>query len=86
MKSVKVKTKKKIDQDVMVVYWNSEGQVFNSYAEIYDDGSALIECKGGEGKFVREAGNWLRMLDYKIISGAFAKRAVEMAKERYGKV
>lgn len=85
MKKVNVKTRKRIDQDVLVVYWNSEGQLFNGWAEIFDDGTAMIECKGEGGKFVREAGNWLRMLDYKIISGAFAKRAVEMARTRYGK-
>ena len=84
MKNVDVKQRKRIDQDVMVVYWNSEGQLFHGYAEVFNDGTALIECKGG-GSCMREAGNWLRMLDYKIISGAFAKRAVEMAKERYGK-
>ena len=83
-KKVQVKNRKKVDEDVMVVYWNSEGKLFNGWAEVYDDGTALIECSNGE-HCKREAGNWLRMLDYKIVSGAFAKRAVEMAKERYGK-
>lgn len=84
MKKVNVKTRKKIDQDVWVVYWNSEGQIFNGYAEIYDDGTALIDCKNA-GKCARQAGCWLRMLDYKILSGVFAIRAVKMARERYGK-
>ncbi len=84
MKKVNVKTRKRIDQDVMVVFWNSEGDLSSGYAEVYDDGTALIECKGG-GHTSRQAGCWLRLLDYKIISGVFAQRAVKMAKERYGK-
>ena len=85
MKSVKVKTKKKIDQDVLVVYWNSEGQIFSGYAEIFDDGSALIELKLSQGKVIKQAGSWLRFLDYKILSATVVKRAVDYARKNYGK-
>lgn len=84
MKKVEVKKRKKIDQDVLAVFWNSEGDLSSGYAEVYDDGTALIECKGG-GHTSRQAGSWLRFLDYKIINGTVVQRAVKIARERYGK-
>lgn len=84
MKQIEVKKRKRVDQDVWVKYWDNEGNLYNGWADIYDDGSALIRCKD-DGKVIREAGCWLRMLDYKIVSGIIIERAVKIAKARYGK-
>lgn len=84
MSKIEVKKRKKIDQNVLAVFWNSEGDLSSGYADIFDDGTALIECKDG-GHTSRQAGSWLRFLDYKIISGTVIQIAAKIVKEKYVK-
>jgi hypothetical protein len=84
MEKVDVKRRKKIDRDILAVYWDNKGEIFGGYADIYDDGTAIIECKNG-GHNVRQAGHWLKFAEYKTLNTTIVQRAVKIAKERYGK-